>query len=482
MSVLNGLAPKEVFHYFEEISNIPRGTFNSKGISDYCYNFAKERGLDAVQDGANNVVIKKPGTKGYEDKAPVILQGHTDMVCEKRPGSNHDFTKDPIELVIDNGFIKAKDTTLGADNGIAAAMILAVLDSNDIEHPPIEAVFTVDEEEGMGGAHALDLSQLKGTNLINLDSEEEGIITAGCAGGYRFAFNLPIVKENLSGEKVHISLHGLKGGHSGQEIHEQRGNAHKLMGRLLNKLRDNTEFNIISSDGGSKDNVISLVNDTYLLVKDENNAKKIKEAVDEEKTVFDAEFMGDEPELKIDVTFESAASVSVFDKQSTNNLINLLVILPNGVQGYSRKLKGLVETSLNLGILQTKETEVFGAFMVRSSVESKKLELQKTLMTCADVCGAKGTIVGNYPAWQFLPKSHLRDVLVKEYEELFGKTPEVTTIHAGLECGLFIGKRPDLDCVSIGPEMFHVHSFNEMLNIESTNRSYDYLKAILKNM
>lgn len=482
MSVLEGLEPKNVFHYFEEISSIPRGTFNTKAISDYLRDFGKNLGLEVIQDDANNIIIRKPGTKGYEDKDPIILQGHMDMVCEKRPESGHDFTKDGIELVIgDDGQIRAKDTTLGADDGIAVAMIMAVLDSDDISHPPIEALITVDEEQGMGGAQALDLSLLKGKNLINIDSEEEGIITAGCAGGFRFEFHLPIKKQELNGDLVSINIHGLRGGHSGQEIHEQRGNAHKMMGRLLNAISAEAKFNIVSSAGGTKDNVISLVNKTEIVV-EHRFTDTVKKIVKDMEATWLNEFMGDEPGLVVDIDVTDDRHVMAFEDKCSRKLIDTLLLIPNGVISYSRKLKGLVETSLNIGILETRENEVFGASMVRSSVESEKVQMKGELEALMNLLGASHEVIGDYPAWQFLEKSHLRDILIKEYQELYGKTPEVTTIHAGLECGLFIGKRPDLDCVSIGPDMAQVHSFNEHLSIESTKRTYDYLLAILKNM
>lgn len=482
MSVLQGLEPQNVFHYFEEISSIPRGTFNTKAISDHLRDFGKELGLEVIQDEANNIIIRKPGTKGYEDKDPIILQGHMDMVCEKRPNSDHDFTKDGIELVIgDDGQIRAKETTLGADDGIAVAMIMAVLASNDISHPPIEALITVDEEQGMGGAQALELSLLKGKNLINIDSEEEGIVTAGCAGGFRFEYKLPIVKKELKGDVVSINIHGLRGGHSGQEIHEQRGNAHKMMGRLLDEIAKEAKINVITSAGGSKDNVISLINKTEILV-ETGKSEKVVELVKEMEETWLQEFMGEEPHLQVDVKVEKEQTVEAFDDKSTRAFIDLLVLIPNGVILYSRKLKGLVETSLNIGVVETRDNEVFGASMVRSSVESEKIQLKGVLVALMNRLGASYEVVGDYPAWQFLEKSHLRDILIKEYEELYKKTPEVTTVHAGLECGLFIGKRPDLDCVSIGPDMGQVHSFNEHLSIESTKRTYDYLLAILKNM
>ena len=269
MAVLENLEPKKVFHFFEEVSEVPRGTFNIKGISDYCTKFAKDRNLEVVQDEVGNVVIKKPGTTGYENSAPVILQGHMDMVCEKRPDSNHDFTKDPLELQIVDGNIVAKDTTLGGDNGIALAMAMALLDSDDIPHPPLEVLFTIDEETGMGGAAAIDMSLFKGNMLINLDSEEEGIFTAGCAGGINYQNHIPVKKESVSGTEVTVRIHELLGGHSGFEITKQRGNANKMMGRLLDRISRDVDFVIETIAGGSKDNVIALSATAKIVVKPE---------------------------------------------------------------------------------------------------------------------------------------------------------------------------------------------------------------------
>lgn len=479
--ILENVEPKKVFRFFEEICQIPHGTHDTKRISDYCVAFAKERGLEYTQDAVNNVIIKKPGTAGYEDSEPVILQGHMDMVCEKRPGSDHDFKNEGLDLYIEDGYVKAKDTTLGGDDGIAVAMTMAVLDSDDIPHPPIEAVITVDEEDGMDGAEAIDLSGLKGKKLLNIDSEEEGILTTGCAGGFRYETSIPVVREEKSGTVIEIRIHGLLGGHSGSEIHRQRGNAHKMMGRLLNGIASDTDINIISVVGGTKDNVISSESTAIILVQAKDAAKVLLKA-EEIKKIWDNEFMGDEPGLLVDVKETSDEKAMVCDADSTARVIAYLVTVPNGVQGFNRKLKGLVETSLNLGVMETTEEIIKAVFLVRSSVESKKVELREQLEQCAKLVGAEGVQVGGYPAWQYDPYSELRKVMEVTYKEMFGEEPVVSAIHAGLECGLFLGKRPDLDCVSFGPNIVDIHSFNERLDIKSTERTWEYLKAILAKL
>lgn len=480
MSVLEELEPKQVFRFFGELCGIPHGTFHTKKISNYCVDFAKSRGLNVIQDDANNVIITKPGTEGYEDSEPVIIQGHLDMVCEKAPDSSHDFSADGLELYVEDGFLKAKDTTLGGDDGIAVAMALAVLDSDDIPHPPIEAVFTTDEEVGMGGAMAIDLSVLKGHMLINIDSEEEGILTAGCAGGYRFDTEIPIDRVPKTGTLACIRIHGLTGGHSGIEIHKQRGNAHKLMARLLNRVYSQIGGDLVEINGGSKDNVIAMESTAEIMI-EEKDADELNQIANELKETYAAEFMGDEPGLTIDVAITEQASVDVCTKGSTEKVLYYLLTVPNGVQGYSRKLEGLVETSLNLGVLETASGYVKAGHLVRSSVESRKQELKEQLGALAAMTGGSTSIRNEYPAWMYKENSRLRDIMVSTYQNMFGEEPEVTTVHAGLECGLFLGKRGDLDCVSFGPNIHDVHSFHEKLDIASTRRSFRYLKEILKN-
>ena len=481
MAVLNELEPKEVFRFFEEISAIPRGSRDTKRISDYLVAFAKERDLKVIQDEVNNVIIFQPGTPGYEESEPVILQGHMDMVCEKTSESTHDFENDGLELYVEDGFLKAKDTTLGGDDGVAVAMALALLDSREIPHPPIEAVFTVDEELGMEGAEAIDLTVLKGKKLINLDSEEEKTLTVGCAGGVRYQGLIPVEKETASGDEIKITIQGLLGGHSGAEIHKQRGNGHKMMGRLLNHVSLETDIRLISIAGGTKNNVISSECKAEILVAKED-ADKVKASVAELKATWDKEFLGKEPGLTVDVEEESVSGVAVMNAESTKRVITYFIICPNGVQCYDRELEGLVETSLNLGIVETTKDTVKLESLVRSSMESKKADMKEILDTCAQAVGANGKVHGGYPAWEYKVDSELRKVMVETFVEQYGKEPVVSTIHAGLECGLFLGKKPDLDCVSMGPDLLDIHSFNEKLDIASTQRTWEYLKGILAKL
>lgn len=478
MPVLETIEPKKVMHYFEEICNIPHGTFDTKRISDYLVAFAKERGLDVIQDNVNNVIIKKGGSAGYEESEPVIIQGHIDMVCEKTEDSDHDFATDPLELYIKDGYVRAKDTTLGGDDGIAVAYALAVLDSDDLAHPPIEAVFTVDEEVGMGGAQEIDLSVLKGRMLINIDSDVEGTLLAGCAGGFRQNIIVPVVREEKNGTKVEIHVRGLRGGHSGVEIDQQRGNANKLVARILNHLNLNMDIALESVSGGTKDNVITPVAAATVLIQKEDE-EAVQAAITELESVMKQEFGKDEPNLQITAKQSAGQTVSVLTKESTDKIVFFLNNTPNGVQGMNRELKGLVDTSLNMGVVETSEETVKAGFLVRSSVESKKAEMKECLTAWSKYLGADFQIVGEYPAWSYRSDSKLRPIMADTYWELFGKEPIVTTIHAGLECGLFSGKKPDLDCVSFGPEMHDIHSVEERLSIESTQRMWEYLKAVL---
>lgn len=477
MKVLENLEPAEVFYYFEELSQIPRSTFNTKAVSDYCVDFAKERGFSVIQDDLNNVIIKKPGTAGYDSSEPVILQGHLDMVCEKTEDSCHDFMKDGLQLFVEDGFLKAKGTTLGADNGIAVAMALALLDSKDIPHPPLEVMFTVDEEIGMGGAGAIDLAPLNGKMLLNLDSDIEGTIIAGCAGGVTIRLTLPVTREKASGTCLEVAIRGLKGGHSGVEIDQQRGNANKLAGRLLNRLSQKTDISVASLKGGSKENVITPSCHFTVVARDVSAVEKI---IKDSLNTWRQEFGDDEPELDITVTPADDREVKVISKGDMKKVILFLNNCQNGVYGFSRSLKGLVETSDNLGIVQLEENSIFFAVLVRGSVNSKMEELKDAFVSWGDFLGADCEISGEYPAWMYKNDSRIRTIVTGVYERLYSKKPVITTIHAGLECGLLSGKKPDLDCVSLGPFMYDIHSVKERLDIASTKRTWDFLKEILK--
>lgn len=476
MSVLKGLEPQRVFHFFEEISAIPRGTFNMKQISDYCVDFAKKRNLDVIQDEFYNIIIKKNGTAGYEKSEPVIIQGHLDMVCEKTEGSNHDFAKDGLELMVEDGFVKAKETTLGADNGIAIAYALAVLDSSDLSHPPIEAVFTVDEEVGMDGAALIDLTPLRGNLLLNIDSEEEGTILAGCAGGFRQTLTLPLQMESRTGAAAVIEIKGLRGGHSGADIDQQRGNANKLMARLLHHLSLELDLTLIRVNGGTKDNVIATACRAEVMVSDPAALIRL---VDETKEVWLTEFEGAEPNLS--VSAESRFdTVQAMTKECSDRVIHFLVSSPYGVQAMIRSLRDKVETSLNMGVLETGENDLKVIFLVRSSVESKMKAMEEILTGWARQLQAESKVTGKYPAWTYKPDSRLRLLASEVFQELFDQEPVITTIHAGLECGLLSGKRPALDCISFGPDIADAHSVYERLDIDSTMRTWEFIKALLK--
>ncbi|QZY54993.1 aminoacyl-histidine dipeptidase [Crassaminicella profunda] len=482
-NVLENLKPASVFKYFEEISNIPRGSGNEKEISDYLVTFAKKHDLEVIQDEALNVIIKKKGTTGYENAPTVIIQGHMDMVCEKNSDTIHDFEKDPIKLRIEEDMIYATDTTLGADDGIAVAYGLALLASDDIPHPPLEILITTSEETGMDGAIALDPKNIKGRLLINIDSEEEGFLLVSCAGGMRARQILPIVWETTNKEThaYHISIRGLRGGHSGGEIDKGRGNSNKLIGRFLNDLLNTFPYVMNKISGGSKNNAIPREADAVILI-DPNHTSILEEKINEWNNIFKNELRISDPEVyigyeKVENNFEK-----VFSKETTQKAVESLVLIPNGIQSMSMEIEGLVESSTNLGVVTTTNEEVTFESAIRSSVKSLKHNISNQSKLVADVLGCKFIGDADYPEWAYNPDSKLRPTFVDVYEKLYGKKPEVTAIHAGLECGLFKEKINDLDMISVGPNMFDVHTPDEHLSISSTERTWDYLLAVLKEI
>lgn len=470
--------PNQVFHFFEEICKIPHGTENTKKLSDYCVEFAKVRGLKAIQDHVGNVVISKPGTEGYEDSEPIILQGHMDMVCEKTLESNHDFLNDPIELYMEDGYVKAKDTTLGGDNGIAIAYGLALLDSKEIEHPPIEVLFTVDEETTMIGAEEIDMSLLKGKKMINLDSEAEGVFTVGCAGGLGVIIRIPFCVHEAEKEIISIHIKGLMGGHSGSEIHHQRGNANKLMGRLLHHLMiKGFQFDLASINGGEKDSVITNNCVAEIGVTDESSIIKEIRKIEE---IWKKELGKAEPNLQVDVATLPRKNVKVLIAEDTRKIIRFLAAMPDGILGYERELAGQVETSLNVGVVKTEENSLFLNYLIRSSIDTKRNQIGEELFAYTTLAGGSMEIDCKFPAWSYNPGSKLLPVMAEVYENMYGEPPVIETIHAGLECGVFAGKCPDIDCVSIGPNIFDVHSVSESMEIASVERTWEFLKAVLK--
>lgn len=479
MSVFEGLEPKRVYDYLEQFLSIPRETYNTKAASDYCVAFAKEHGLWVKQDEANNVIIKKPGTPGYEKSEAVILQGHLDMVCAKDPDLDFDFAKDAIQAYVEDGYVKAKGTTLGADNGIALGIILAILESDDIPHPPIEALFTSDEEDGLLGAEALDMSDFTATKLLNVDGEVEGVLTIGCAGGIRMAVHIPIEKETAEGTAIEIRIRGLLGGHSGAEIHHQRGNAHKMLGRLLNRIRQRVDMRLVFMEGGKQDNVISSDSTARILVK-ESDAELVKELVLEMEQTFLDEFMGEEPGLKVVMKEEPSVKEEVLGQDSTDRAIDFLVILPNGVMEYSRKLEGIVETSLNVGAVHTTDTHFTTVHYLRSSVDTRNDQLWEKMNVCAKMVGGEVELLTKFLAWPMRLGTKLQDIMSETYQEMFGKDVVIDNLHAGLEPARFVLKKPELECVSFGPNLEEVHSVNERMDIASVTRTWNYILEILK--
>lgn len=483
MGILSNLEPASVFHYFEEICSIPHGSTNTKAISDYCVQFAKEHELKYIQDDMNNVIIFKPGTTGYENSASVMLQGHLDMVCEKEADCEIDFQKDGLTLQLENNIISAKGTTLGGDDGIAIAYTLAILASKDIPHPPIEAVFTVDEEIGMFGAAAIDCSPLKSRIMFNIDSEEEGHLLVSCAGGISTIGHLPIQKEEKEGFKVTLSISGLLGGHSGVEIDKGRANACQLLGRTLYELSQNVSFQITSVQGGLKDNAIPRDAIAELLVKNEADLKTLTDITKQLNDIYKKEYQTTDSNVTVTAeTDASASTMMVITSDISAKIITALFNLPCGIQRMSQDIKGLVQTSLNLGILKTTDSEVTFSFAVRSSVESEKQELVKRIKCLMEALGGTASSNGEYPAWEYRQESMLRDLMVRVYEEQYGKKPIIEAIHAGLECGLFCGKIPELDCVSFGPDMKDIHTPNESMDVNSVLRTWNYILEVLKQL
>ena len=474
-NILADLQPQAVFKYFEQICAIPHGSGNVKQISDYLCEFARERNLWFKQDESYNVIIKKPASNSESKAAPVILQGHIDMVAVKTDDKVKDMEKEGLDLYIDDGFVKADRTTLGADDGIAVAYALAILDSRDISHPPIEAVFTVDEEIGMGGAHHLDTSVLKGKICLNIDSEIEGVMTVGCAGGYIYDTFIPIEWSEESGTKMTISLSNLQGGHSGAEIQKQLGNAHKIMGRVLYALAKDYDFNIVSTNGGNAANVIAQYNTTEIIADPAQTQDIIDAVAGLEQTIY-AEFAGQEPTLSLKAVSDGETTLKAFDADTTSHVIGFLYGAIDGVQCYDRAFPTAVESSLNTGIVETTEDTVKIKFQVRSSVATKLDDMQNKL----DLATASREISGEYPAWSYNADSVIRPKAIELYKEMFGKEPTVETTHGGLECGILYGKKNDLDIISFGPDLTGVHTYNERVHIASTQRMWNYLKELLK--
>ena len=477
MSVLGHLEPKKVFAFFEEMCAIPHGSRNNTAISNWLVKFAADRGLEHYQDAAENVIIIKPATPGYEAAEPVIIQGHMDMVCEKAAGCIKDMAKEGLDLAVDGDFIYAKDTTLGGDDGIAVAMGLALLDSDDVAHPRLEVVITTDEELGMDGAVALDASVLQAKRMLNIDSEDEGVFTVSCAGGAGAKVHLPVKRECFAGVVATIEISGLAGGHSGVEIHKGRANADMLLGRVLYAAAAKTALRIVSVEGGLKDNAIPAAAKAVVCVEDMGVLTQVCAEAD---AALRAEYAVTDAGVRVAVT-EGGEGVA-FDELSTQRVICLLTCAPNGVQVMSADIEGLVQTSLNLGVLYTQEDCVVASFCIRSSVDSQKMMLIDRLDSFARMLGGESRVSGIYPGWAYRQESPLRDLMTEVFADLYSRQPAIEAIHAGLECGLFAGKIADLDCVSFGPDLYEIHTPRERMSISSVQRTWAFLVELLRRM
>lgn len=479
---ITGYKPEKLFHFFEEISAIPRGSGNEKGISDYLVKFAKDRNLWVHQDEAYNVIIKKEGSEGAKDKEPVMLQGHIDMVCDKLAGVEHDFEKDGIDLVVKDGVLSANGTTLGADNGVAVALMMMVLDDDDIKHPPVECVFTTEEEVGLNGAQALDKSLITARTMINMDSEDEGVATISCAGGLRIQFTRPVKREAAEGSLLSIKIEGLLGGHSGMDISKERQNANLLMARMADHLMRNTDGRLVTFAGGTKDNAITRECEASFIYANKEEAEKAEKLSCALAEVMADEITPDEPDFACEISLEEGRIASAIPAEDAKAFIGAIRLAPNGVFSRNMKMDGFVVTSSNMGVVKADEDSLMIVVSPRSSVASLQENTKDRFQTLADTFGFTAEYSGEYPGWSFVEKSRIREVFVESYRELFGKELKVEAIHAGLECGLFSEALPGLDAIAVGPTLYDVHTPDEHVPLDSFERFYELLKDVLARL
>lgn len=479
MGVLSNIEPGAVFHFFEAISSIPHGSGNTKEISNYLVRFAKERNLTHYQDELGNVIILKEASAGYEEKEPIMLQGHVDMVAVKKPESKMDMKKDGLKLMVEGDFLFAEDTSLGGDDGIAVAYELALLDAKDISHPPLECIFTVDEEIGLIGAGAIDLTLCKAKRMINLDSEEEGIFLAGCAGGLRVDCRLGWNWEKVQGIACQVTIGGLTGGHSGVEIHKGRGNSNVLAGRFLLYAANRVRFRILEIKGGLADNAIPRETVIGLVVGDPFG---LEYAAQEFNAILKQEYRTKDPEVFCRFEPKEPGTFHTVTWEDSRRAAALIGCLPAGVQAWSADVEGLVETSLNMGLMKSSKKELTLGLSLRSSFESAKESLKNQIFALTEGLGGSCTATGTYPGWAYQKDSPLRDTMARVYGRMYGEKPQIEAIHAGLECGFFVEKIPDLDCVSIGPDMKDIHTTEERMSISSVRRTWEFLCQVLREL
>lgn len=483
MSSMKHLEPERVFYYFDQMTKIPRCSHKEEQIADYLENFAKEHELKYIRDKVNNIIITKKATKGYEDSPTLILQGHMDMVCEKKENCHIDFDQDPIPYVIEGDYILSHDTTLGADNGIAVAMALAILESDQYDHPELEVLITVNEEDGMTGAKELDGSLLKGKILLNLDSEREGVACISCAGGERDYISFTRETAPIEGERefYELSVTGLKGGHSGQDISKGLGNSNKLLARALYRLMDQFKIELIDIEGGAKPNAIPRYSKAKITILPKDR-KNIQDTIVELNGEFVGELGKVDPNVRLNFEKAKEEWKEALKEEIAKNIVYLLNILPNGVQSMSHDIEGLVESSVNVGVIESHKDQIRILTNSRSSSASLKEEIGDRHRICAELVGGEFVVQSAYPAWEYKDESPIREVAMESYRGLTGKELELEAIHAGLECGIFVETIGDIDMLSIGPNISGPHAPGENLQISSTKRVFDFVIEILKNL
>ncbi|KZN61085.1 aminoacyl-histidine dipeptidase [Pseudoalteromonas luteoviolacea CPMOR-1] len=481
-SEISQLEPQIVWQFFDQICSIPHPSKHEEALAQFIVNWANSKDLATRRDKTGNVFIKKPATEGMENRKPVVLQAHIDMVPQKNDDTAHNFETDPIRPFIDGDWVTADGTTLGADNGIGMASCLAVLASDDVAHGPLEVILTIDEEAGMTGAFGLEAGWLEGEILLNTDSEQEGEIYMGCAGGIDAGLTLDIERQEKSAQQTYleISLKGLKGGHSGVDIHTGRANANKLLARTLKHHLTDIEFQIVEFKGGSLRNAIPREAYTTIAIQDAD-INKVSTYIEQVQSLMRQELSAIETGLTFNVS-QTESALNPLTLASTQQLLSLLNACPNGVVRMSDDIKGVVETSLNLGVITTQADSIEILCLIRSLIDSGRKDVEGTLSSLAELAGAKVEFSGAYPGWKPEPESELIHIFRDMYEGIYGKKPDIMVIHAGLECGLFKEPYPEMDMISFGPTIKFPHSPDEKVHIESVGLYWQQMKALLSNI
>jgi len=482
--ILENIEPCYVFRYFEDLTRIPRGSGNEDMVCEYLIKFAKDHEFTYYKDDMKNVLINVPAPPGYENHPVIILQAHTDMVCEKNEETIHDFTKDPIKIEIEGDKVIAKETTLGADDGMGIALAMALATDPEAAHPALEIVCTSDEERGMSGVEFFDASVLKGRTLINLDADDEGVFVVGCAGGPVIRTEIPVVWENVTDEFIplQIKIAGLKGGHSGEDIHRGRGNSNILLNRILRRIESAMHYYISEVSGGLQYNAIPREAEATIFVPNKNLEEVLK-IVNEMTAIFKNEYYLIEDDMKISVEKVVAVSRRVLSKESQKRFMNFITFSECGITRMNLQLDGVVESSVSVGVVRTEADKLIVMTMTRSSMKSMYMEMYYKIVKLAQEVKGKIQILNNCPEWEFNPKSEVKQLFEKTYEEIFDKKPKVTVLHAGLECGIFAKKIPEyVDMIAVGPDIRDLHTPGEYVFISSVQKFYKFFKEVFKRL